>query len=407
MGKHSSVLHHEIKPYTIFAIIVNDDGDNLAYVGKTTSQNLNPVLRRHLRGEVSLTKNDFSIDVTNNKPIIIPLERILCTGSDAYRHTLCWNKILDDHGYITITYKTTDWQAYNMVEKTKSIYDKIISTLPIDDILKGLQHPISPVIENTSYNHTTEKEPCVQLNIRVNPHDKDLFYRMCHKNNMTQQQGFSHMLLSTSLSNEEDRSLIKNRIFNELESSLSEKDNKIRELKKRLSGISRGQVADQKLKAALKNANHLIKEYVHLNFPSPMGPTLKCLSFKMWKRTQNHDLPYIYPATAGHSIVILDSICYGKGTVPAIFVHARDITSNERLKFRYYPSTYFVGISPKNIYELPESVWLIGYAPATDGAMALNFALPLFVELHNESYRENNELPSLDDIINEINQYNY
>ena len=44
------------KLFTIYALVVEDQGDTLVFIWKTSSKNLKAVLRRHLRGEVSFTK---------------------------------------------------------------------------------------------------------------------------------------------------------------------------------------------------------------------------------------------------------------------------------------------------------------------------------------------------------------
>lgn len=393
------------KEFTIFAIIAEDDGDTLAFVGKTETHDLESVLRRHLRGEVSWTKDDFSSGATTSPPRIIALAYLMCTGAEAYKHTLCWYRILEEKSYMMIAPDTFDKQAYNLNATTEKIYRNILETIPVDDILCGKETPAPCTNENTE-NPTLPCRELTQMNIRIHSSDRDAFYRICRTNNYTQREGFLHLLTSYSLMSNQEKQSATDRLLAEKDATIAAQRKSIQELERKLANKSRGQAADAKLKMALHNANMLLRKYIALIFPAPAESPLRCLSFKMWKKTC-YNAPYAYPPGAGCSIIRLESICYGKGVVPAVFIHGHDTETGEFIKLRYYPSRYFVGISPKNPYEQLDSLWLVGYAPATDGAIALTFALPLLRQTYSAPEEKKDNFPALDDIIRKIKQYNH
>lgn len=396
------------KLFTIYALVVEDQGDTLVFIWKTSSKNLKAVLRRHLRGEVSFTKGEFSKDASTGEPRIVPLEYVECTGSEAYQRVLCWYRIFNEtRGLMTMNPMATDAQAYDMSPSTERMYRSLRPTVSVHNLLNGKDTPI-PIEPESPPDPPPEREMS-QMNIRVHIDDRDTFYHFCKANHMTQREGFMHLLTLSPLLSESEKQSASDRLLAEKTATIARQQQTIQELERKLKNKYRGMAADEKLKNALSNTKRFIRKYVDLILPPPKGAALRCLSFNEWDRTYGGFSSYPYPEAAGHAIVELESICYGKGSVPAIFLFAWDTATGKLIKLRYYDNQYAVGFSPKNEYALPGSRWFVGYAPTTDEAMGITFLYPLpagfaIPQPHADT---EDERPSLDDVIAEIEANGY
>lgn len=396
------------KLFTIYALVVEDQGDTLVFIWKTSSKDLQAVLRRHLRGEVSFTKGEFSKGASTGEPRIVPLEYVECTGSEAYQRVLCWYRIFDETpGLMPMNPLATDTQAYDMSPSTERIYRALRPTVSVRNILSGKDLP-TPVEPEISPPPPPEREMS-QMNIRIHLDDRNAFYHLCKSNNMTQREGFMHLLTLSPLLSENEKQLASDRLLAEKTATITRQQHTIQELERKLKNKYRGMAADEKLKNALSNAKRFTRKYVDLMLPPPKGTALRCLSFNEWDRTYGGFSSYPYPEAAGHAIVELESICYGKGSVPAIFLFAWDTATGKLIKLRYYDDQYAVGFSPKNEYALPGSRWFVGYAPTTDGAMGITFLYPLPADfaIPQPPVDTADELSSLDDVIAEIEANKY
>lgn len=399
------------KLFTIYALVVEDQDDTLVFIWKTSSKDLKAVLRRHLRGEVSFTKGEFSKGASAGDPRIVPLEYVECTGSEAYQRVLCWYRIFDETpGLMPMNPLATDTQAYDMSPSTERIYRALRPTVSVRNILSGKDLPTPVKIKSPSSPPPPPPErEMSQMNIRVHLHDKDAFYHLCKSNNMTQREGFMHLLTLSPLLSESEKQSASDRLLTEQAATIARQQQTIQELEWKLKNKNRGMAADEKLKKALSDTKRFTMRYVDLVLPPPKGDALRCLSFNEWDRTYGGFSSYPYPETAGHAIIELESICYGKGNIPAIFLFAWDTATGKLIKLRYYDSQHAVGFSPKNAHALPGSLWFVGYTPTTDGAMGITFLLPLpdTLALPQPRADTEDEPPSLDDVIAEIETNRY
>lgn len=54
-------------------------------------------VRRHLRGEVAITATALKReDWDDNRPRIVTLQDLMCTGAQAYKYTLCYRSQYND-----------------------------------------------------------------------------------------------------------------------------------------------------------------------------------------------------------------------------------------------------------------------------------------------------------------------
>lgn len=377
MAKKSSIFHNTVKKFTVFLLSCESEEDGrVGYIGKTTSDDLGAVIRRHLRGEVSWTEYDFA-KKSLEEVDVIPLEYIECTEAKAYQHLLCWFRLLDGHGgLMLLNPEGTERQAYDMKEDTERIYRSICKMTTAEDVLNGKFSPTPVSSEKPSAPSALTRE-MTQMNIRVLEDDKNAFYRLCKANSMTQREGFMHLLTLSPLLSDEAKRSATDHLLDEKTKTIARQQKTIQELERKLQQKYRGMSADDKLKQALHNTNQLVKRFVSLVAPHPIKKAMRCLSFNEWSNCGGNFKAYPYPDAAGYAVISMDSISYGRGAVPAVFLYGKDTVTGKQIKLRYYSTRYTIGYSPKNEYACPDSLWLVGYAPASDGAMDINFLLPL------------------------------
>lgn len=370
-----SLFHTQRKQRCIYAIHWDEDGESCVHIWHTTSNNLRSVLRRHLRGEIKLTRNDLSHrDWNGRPPRIIALQVSNQTGAEAYRTVLCYHRIYESHGFYVLSYDKVDEQAYNMLPQTEKVYNQLHE----EEITKEfLVHGIS-VAENEGQKDPEQRYSLLpattQINIRLSEEEKIELDRFCASNRLTQRQALIYLLHDVS-SEAGDNPLLK-----ELRDDIERKQAIIDDLSKKLCSASRGQVADKKLKEALATAREIVCRYIEL-IPPSTGPLLKCKSRQHSRRDA-----YQYPYGAGTTILELHDLCYGKGRNSCLFVKGIDESTGELLRFRFYDKRTFIGIRPaQNLHATEGSRWFVSFKPASDGAVELTAAIPLPANIFNAS----------------------
>ena len=171
-------FHNKELRHLIYAILWEDDGDEFAFVGKTTTTNTKALLRRHLRGEVRITASELKRESWDGKPPrLVILQSLFCTGAEAYRYILCYHRLYEDFKFMTIVYRNTDNQAYDMFPHTKCLYEEIRKTVTREFLLTG----ITVTKPKTEIVHQKKKEPMTQLNVRLDTSTLCAFLQFCNK----------------------------------------------------------------------------------------------------------------------------------------------------------------------------------------------------------------------------------
>lgn len=152
-------MRHE-KNYKIYAIIA----DRMVFVGKTESAELEPILWRHLRGEIKTTRNHFNRN-TSISPKIVILEHIHVDHTIAYRHEISFMRIFHDNGYTLLNSRGMIEDALNIHEYTQKILDEL-KTVPIEQRI--LDHnntqQVKTACENLqSFTSTTLSSPPLMI----------------------------------------------------------------------------------------------------------------------------------------------------------------------------------------------------------------------------------------------------
>lgn len=391
-------FHNHKTNHLIYAILWEDDGDEFAFIGKTTSTNTKALLRRHLRGEVSLTSFDLHRDDWDGKPPhLIVLHSLVCTGAEAYRYILCYIRLYEDFGFMTVAYSGTDEQAYDMFPYTEKLYKELQRTVTKDFLSNGitLEKP------ETKSVYIPEKEPKEQLNIRLDMHILSDFQRFCRQLGITQREGFLHLMRSA---NQDD--LATDPLFVEQRATIERQKKRIEKLEEKLQSPSRGQKADARLKKTIANTKQFVTQYIAKVVEEPSSPLLKCQTRKGRTEVQH----YKYPSTDGATTMELHALFYSRTKYSAIFVCGKDLSNGHPIMLRYYPNDNYIGITPRGKYCAKNARWLVSYQRAKDDAMELVAALPLPLCTANDGSEEtplpSDDLKWLDEVINEASMLN-
>lgn len=371
-------FHNQVLRHLIYAILWEDDGDELVFVGKTTTSDTKAVLRRHLRGEISVTANDLKCtDWEGKPPRLIVLHALECTGAEAYRYILCYHRLYEDFGYMTVSYRGIDDQAYDMLPDTKCLYEELQRTVTREFLSVGIVVE-KPKIESVSMQ---QKEMTTQLNIRLEMHSLCRFRQFCDRLNITQKEGFLHLLHCVC-----DDTLDIDPIFIELKKKNERQERQIKELEAKLRTQSRGQKADERLKNAVSNMKQFVAQYIELAVCKPLESQAK----KQSRARCAVPKEYQYPESSGEMILQLHSWHYGHGTYPAIFMCGEDTQTKRKIKLRYYPKRTFLGCSPKSEYFAPKTDWFVSFQ-VTKGVAELGAALPLPIYDKTENSQMQNQ----------------
>lgn len=398
----SKSAHGTPRNYTIFAIIVTDDSGNLvAYIGKTVSQNLLRVLRRHTAGENKLTAEDFLRGTYEQPPTIHELQTIYGDAAYAYRYVISWLRRFDDAGFVTLTYPGIEYAAYHMLPETEAIYQRVLD-IPLEPLLST---PYSPPPKITVEPPAVHNAPTqlLQLNIRVDHSEFDAFCALCEENNLTRREGIV-MLLS------EHKPAVSDPLILEQKATIIEQLEAIKALNERATRLSRGANADINLKNTLEFCRIGIARYIELSLgeDNTNEKAIKCLSWNQFDASDFDRRQYDYPEADGYTVLQMEAMCYGHGRRPAIFLWGIDTERKQRfIKLRYYPKTNYMGLSiPHSPYLQKGNLILIGHKTASDGASDVYMALPLSkgTALWHEAFATEGNRPSLDDLIRNANR---
>ena len=193
-------------------------------------------------------------------------------------------------------------------------------------------------------------------------------------------------------------------LFVEQRNTIERQKKRIKELENKLQSKSRGQKADEKLKRAIANLQHLVAKYIDLVVELPTGHLLE----KDLRLSQADLQEYNYPDSAGDALLELHTCRYSKRNYSAIFLYGKNLVTGAAIKLRYYPKDTYIGCSPKSQYCVKNERWLVSYQREADGAIGLVAAIPLPAEVaHNvrNATATTSDRNSLDEIIREANMY--
>lgn len=358
-------FHNKKIRHFIYAILWDDDGDAFAFVGKTTTTNTKALLRRHLRGEVAITASELSRpDWGEKPPRLIVLHTLECTGAEAYKYILCYHRLYEDFGFMTVAYRGTDDQAYDMLPYTECLYTGLQKTVTREFLSAGIQ--TEQQAGKTDYE--PKREPTKQINMRLSESALAAFQRFCKKLGLTQKEGFLHLMRYMN-----QDSLDTDPLFVEQRTIIERQKRYIKTLEEKLQKGSRDQEAAKRVKSAIANIKQFVAQYISNVVEQPRETPLKGSSHKPYLELK----AYEYPKSEGDTILVLHDLYYSRGKYPAAFLCGTDLSNGSLIKLRYYPRGNYIGCAPGGKYCVENAQWLVSFQRTRDDAMELIAALPL------------------------------
>ena len=365
----SSKFHSLPRNYCIFVII--DRILKIAYVGKTYAKNPRANIAAHLRGERRTTRYDFGSDDVRVATVVCFLESTHCTGAEAYKHVLAWGHYFEKLGYALLMAAKTSAQCSNLLPDTEAIYTTICAPYSLDEILSR----DVPLLEDESKSERhIEVSPLKQLNLRVRSDVVEAFKTFCESYHVTQSDGLRLLLLADHSSHDQ----MMDSVWQETEFHKQE----IAKLQQANNDLRQKRIDKEQREYQLAQDWALITRQIVNYITDPSGiststlPRLTPMSFSA-SRYKLDFHAYQYPNEAGCCTLTVDSLVYGKGRKPALFILGHN-ENNQLIKLRWYEKKDFVGISPRSSkHALKGAKWLVGCVAAKDGAMDLLMSIPL------------------------------
>lgn len=366
------------KHYTIYALILYAE-ENFVYIGKTTSPRISAVYSRHICGGVAATDGYLN---TGEAPKLYILEQLQATNAAAYKHIVAWTHIFQQNGYAAINHDATLEQSFHLLPETQAIVDSH-SAEPLAAILTRTYIPRpadanrKPAPPAPEILEETPPPEIIQMNIRINKPDKQLFDTFCQKRKLNQREGFS-LLLDAAM--ESESSIHFSRLLEERQKTISSLEKENQKLRKKLS-IQSGKEpapAEATARSRLAFQQTCISNYLKLLFPdAPSQTPLKEYNYRRYLRDLPCGISYDYPKEDGFLLFFPEAILWGNSLHRACFVIGHDPEGN-RYKLRCYPKKHFLGQSFRDNPRACEgSRWYVAFQRAADGAMDLTAALPL------------------------------
>lgn len=388
----------------IFALVRGES----VFIGRCAAQKLSTIVRSHCRGEHLQTEEYF--DLETKRPELYVLDEVDEVSPITYRHLLAWVHVFDQAGYEVINRAAVLERAWDLRPETRKIVDKIMEQ-PLEfylaqghcaDYKAADRQPVPADTEVTQQDPALATE---RLSVRLTKAEMEGLKAFASDRNLTMRQVLPY-LLSTAIMADGSR--------HKLDSALQQVQDKYQQT------VARLKLRDAKLCGqidVLKEKNKLLREQYVKHADAWQQGIQKYLSYfessslipmELEKgrykpyREQSHT-EYHFPKEEGFAVIRPAAVLYGKSQGSRFIVGTTD--QGEPLKLRYYPNKQFLGrFLTDEAFGLRGSCWLVGWEKTSDGAMQLNFALPLSVR---PKYEDPMTVPTeLDKLMQEVDRMN-
>lgn len=366
----------DVKLHSIYALEIIIDDLPAYFVGITSSKDFKSIVRRHRRGEISVTAR-FTPDMIAKSPKFLLLYQTRCTRAEAYKYLLCFVRLLDENNYDVLTWLGTENQAADFFRATDKIYREICSSTNLEELLTN---GIQPIEEKKKEMEEVDL-PRTQMNIRVFKEDKFLFSNLCSKYHLSQHECFARLLSTSPLCEEcEDTGTIDNRL-NELKNEIKKKTQIIKEMQQQLSSPKRDVAADVRLKKHMECMQEVVNQYIYSILPIPRNAPLQPRPYYEGKWVHKEGRQYSYPEEDETTTIELHTILRSAEGKEPHFLFGRDVHSSRLLRIRYYTKKDFFGVEPiGNAFAYKNSHWLINYKITRQNVAELYAAFPIVSE---------------------------
>lgn len=367
-------------PIKIIALI---NRKNEAFLIRTRSMRPSTVIRRHLRGEYSLTRAYFAKEGIR-RPIAYLLAILDMPYYDSYQYLLAYICVLRDAGYTLVNHPNTLVNAKNLYPATKEICD-YLQREPIGTLLRNTE---LQKYTDADFGPQMEKQKAKirkdhKLTIRVTKADKDRFDAYAKSLNLSQGDTLSVLLTKNENQFDDWINWDSDRYVGLV---LQNARDKTKLMKAHLDGKQRTWGRERKqyqarietLKKRIELIRKVLWEYYSYYKSSCRIPLeIETGDYRQYTDNLAEGCKYEYPSENGWCLMRPVAVLYGSARTPVQFVLGTT-TDGRDIKLRIYHKDYFAGLSLTNeTYGLRSSTWLVAWERANDGAMDLIMALPM------------------------------
>lgn len=367
-------------PIKIIALI---NRKNEAYLLRTRSMRPSTVIRRHLRGEYSLTRAYFAKEGIR-RPIAYLLAILDMPYYTSYQYLLACIRVLRDAGYKLVNHPNTMKNAQDLYPATKEICD-YLQREPIGTLLRNTE---LEKYTDADYSPQMEKQKAKirkdhKLTIRVTKADKDRFDDYAKKLNLSQGDALSVLLTKNENNFDDWINWDSDRYVGLV---LQNARDQVKQMKVQFDLKERTWARERKryqsrietLKQKLDRIRKVLWEYYSYYQSSWRIPLeIETGDYQQYISNLAEGCQYEYPSDEGCCLVRPVAVLHGSARTPVQFVLGTT-TDGRNIKLRIYHKDYFAGLSLTNeTYGLRGSVWLVAWEQANDGAMDLIMALPM------------------------------
>ncbi len=235
-------------------------------------------------------------------------------------------------------------------------------------------------------NNSGKERLEARLSIRLTEAECGQFSSFCQENGVTQRDGLL-MLLSQY---DSDGNILSRRIQRQSDQILAQRHELVSLRTRKQEGSS-----DEKTSKKLLEYIHFYDKGLHqyasyvtdgLVIPQP----LKCYSWNQFHASHGNFRDYEYPDEDCFVPVLVQHLCYGKGSPAAVFLMGFNLSTGQKIRFRFYDRREYIGPHPVHSGQFFDGgCFLLGGKRAKDGACDLYFALqfPFCGERKDESER--------------------
>ena len=374
----SARFRTEARSYWIYGIL--DEINETAYVGKSYAKNPKKHYYSHMRGEHSLTCDDY-LDTETSKANFYILERLQCSGRIAFKHVLAWYNYFEEQGYVCLTENKVDHMVENLSLETQEIYDQVCAPFTLDEVLT--RKVVEPLLESDKDYKKQDKEKLVQFNMRVSENVAQAFRAYCKEKGTTQSEGLRFLLMGEDFAKQD---LMIQSYYQEF-SAVKEEKSQLKKQNKELLEFKKGEESwvMQQRKAWINIAESMLSFVIRrfVGYQDDFFERERTLGFKNsegYEQFLNSD----YPTEGGCYQVHITGRVRGlqsNKTNAEQSTHTficGELEDNTRVKFRWINQKKIIGIKPTDeevTYWGPN--WLIGCIISKDGAADVVCAVPL------------------------------
>ena len=374
----SSDFRKKVRKYWICCIL--DKIQETVYVYMSYAKNPKTQYYAHMRGEISLTRDDY-LDADTAKPEFLVLEIIYCVGRIAFKHVLAWYHYFEEQGFAIIAEEKMGNMEDFMGCETKKIYDEVCAPFTFEEVLT--REVVEPMAESKKENKRQGKENLLQFNMRVNDNVAQAFRTYCKEKELTQSEGLRLLLMGEDFSEWE----LMIQSYQQEFGALKEENSQLKKQNEELLAYKRGEESwvMQQRKAWINIAESMLSFVIRrfVGYQDDFFERERTLGFKNsegYEQFLNSD----YPTEGGCYQVHITGRVRGlqsNKTNAEQSTHTficGELEDNTRVKFRWINQKKIIGIKPTDeevTYWGPN--WLIGCIISKDGAADVVCAVPL------------------------------